>query len=337
MLTTKQKLFGIENFRSLPTRNKVSIIGIGQVGMACAFSMLNHGIVNEIALNDIEPNKLKGEAMDLREGMAFAKTIKIIADTDLKVTSDSSVIIITAGCRQRPGESRLDLVQRNTEIYKKMIPKLASYSPEAVLLVVSNPVDIMTYVTWKLSGFPASRVIGSGTNLDSARFRFYIGEKLGISPTSCHGWIIGEHGDSSVAVWSGVNVGGVSLMDLNPKLGQDDDPEEWNLIHKQIINSAYEIIQCKGYTNWAIGLSVTEIVRSILKNENRVYALSTNLNDWTESSVLGIGKDIFLSVPCVIGQNGVQCKVTQSLNKPEGEKLVSVAKKLQEIQNNIKF
>lgn len=154
---------------------------------------------------------------------------------DLKVTSNSDVIVITAGCRQRPGESRLELVQRNTEIYKKMVPKLAEYSPDAILLVVSNPVDILTYVTWKLSGFPSSRVVGSGTNLDSARFRYYIGEKLDISPTSCHGWIIGEHGDSSVPVWSGVNVAGVNLIDLNPKLGQEDDPENWNELHTKIV------------------------------------------------------------------------------------------------------
>jgi len=164
-----------------------------------------------------------------------------------------------------------------------MIPVLVEHSPKAILFVVSNPVDIMTYVTYKLSGFPAHRVVGSGTNLDSARFRYYIGEKLDISPTSCHGWIVGEHGDSSVPVWSGVNVGGVNLTNLNPKLGQDDDPEKWNEIHAKIVNSAYEIIQNKGYTNWAIGLSVKEIVRSMLRNERRVYALSTNIKDWAES------------------------------------------------------
>ncbi len=164
-----------------------------------------------------------------------------------------------------------------------MIPKLVKYSPNAILFVVSNPVDIMTYVTYKLSGLPANRVIGSGTNLDSARFRYYIGEKLNISPTSCHGWVIGEHGDSSVPVWSGVNVGGVNLVNLNPKLGQEDDPEKWNEIHTKIVKSAYEIIENKGYTNWAIGLSVKEIVRSILRNERRVYAVSTNISDWTES------------------------------------------------------
>lgn len=166
--------------------------------------------------------------MDLRQGLAFLKNVNIDASTDLKVTANSKIIVICAGLRQKPGESRLSLVQRNTEIYKSMIPKLVEYSPNTIFLVVSNPVDILTYVTWKLSGLPSHRVIGSGTNLDSARFRYYIGEKLSIASNSCHGWIIGEHGDSSVPVWSGVNIGGVNLNSLNPKIGLDDDPENWN-------------------------------------------------------------------------------------------------------------
>lgn len=337
MLSTKEKLLGLKIIESKTTTNKVSIVGVGQVGMACAFSILNQGFVNELALTDVAKDKLKGEYMDLSEGMNFIKNVKISADTDLKVTANSELIIITAGCRQRPGESRLDLVQRNTEIYKMMIPVLAANSPNAILFVVSNPVDILTYVTWKLSGFPSNRVIGSGTNLDTARFRYYIGEKLGVSPSSCHGWIIGEHGDSSVAVWSGLSIGGVRLQDLNPKIGQKDDPEEWHKIHSQIIESAYEIIRCKGYTNWAIGLSVTEIVRSMLKNEKSCFALSTIVNDWTESVRLGLGNDIFMSLPCIVGKEGVHMKVTQLLNEEEAEKLRASAKELGNIQNNIKF
>lgn len=228
-----------------------------------------------MALTDIDENKLKGEMLDLRQGLAFLKNAKIDASKDLAVTANSKIVVITAGARQRPGESRLSLVQRNVEIYKGMISRLVELSPEAILLVVSNPVDIMTYVTWKLSGLPANRVIGSGTNLDSARFRYYIGEKLDIATPSVHGWIIGEHGDSSVPVWSGVNVGGVNLINLNEKLGEKDDPENWNEIHTKVVKSAYEIIELKGYTSWAIGLSVSSICSAIMRNEKRVYALST--------------------------------------------------------------
>ena len=164
-----------------------------------------------------------------------------------------------------------------------LVPTLVQHSPDAILLVVSNPVDILTYVTWKLSGLPSHRVIGSGTNLDSARFRLAIGEKLGIATNSCHGWVIGEHGDSSVPIWSGVNVAGVNLNKLNPAIGQPDDPEQWNDIHTNVVQSAYEIINLKGYTSWAIGLSVATICQTILRDEKRVFALSTLIKDWSES------------------------------------------------------
>ena len=275
MASTREKLMSLHLPETSKTTSKVSVVGVGQVGMACAFSMLVQGVCSELALTDVMEDKLQGELMDLRQGLAFLKNVKIDAAKDLKVTAGSKIIVISAGARQRPGESRLSLVQRNTEIFKSMIPKLVEYSPDAILLVVSNPVDILTYVAWKLSGLPPNRVIGSGTNLDSARFRHFIGEKLGIAAPSCHGWIIGEHGDSSVPVWSGVNVGGVNLNRLNPKIGQSDDPENWNEIHERVIKSAYEIINLKGYTSWAIGLSVSTICHSILRNENRVYALST--------------------------------------------------------------
>ncbi len=162
----------------------------------------------ELTLTDVVEDKLKGELMDLQQGLAFLKNVKLDASKDLSVTSGSKIIVITAGARQRPGESRLSLVQRNTEIFKSLIPPLVQHSPDAIFLVVSNPVDVLTYVTWKLSGLPANRIIGSGTNLDSARFRYYIGQKLGIATNSCHGWVLGEHGDTSVPIWSGVNVAG---------------------------------------------------------------------------------------------------------------------------------
>lgn len=194
------------------------------------------------------------------------------------MTAGSRLCIITAGARQRPGESRLDLVQRNTDIFKGIIPKLIEYSPNTILLVVSNPVDILTYVAWKLSGLPKNRVLGSGTNLDSSRFRFLMSQRLNIAPTSCHGWIIGEHGDSSVPLWSGVNVAGVRLRELNPLVGTAQDPEKWCDLHTEVVNSAYEVIKLKGYTSWAIGLSVASLVSSIFSNTNNVHAVSTLVN-----------------------------------------------------------
>lgn len=334
MTSTKEKLMSMNVLNENGATNKVTIIGVGQVGMACAFSMLCHGICNELALSDVMEDKLIGECLDLKQGAAFLSgNVKIDANKDLSVTKESKIIVISAGARQRPGESRLSLVQRNTDIFKTIIPKLVEYSPNAIFLVVSNPVDILTYVTWKLSGLPMNRIIGSGTNLDSARFRYYIAEKLNISTKSCHGWIIGEHGDSSVPVWSGVNVAGVNLKALNPKIGTSEDNENWNDIHKQVVESAYQIINLKGYTSWAIGLSVSKICSSILRNEKRVFALSTLVKDKFND----INDEVFLSLPCVVGKNGVESVITPILSDDELNKFKNSVKTINEVQKGINF
>ncbi|VDK19192.1 unnamed protein product [Anisakis simplex] len=292
---------------------KVTVVGVGQVGMACAYSILQQNIASEICLVDVVPDKLKGEMMDLQHGMAFTRHCTVKADTDYQISAGSKVCVVTAGARQREGESRLSLVQRNVEIFKGIIPNLVKYSPDTVIMVVSNPVDVLTYVAWKLSGLPMERVFGTGTNLDSARFRFLLSERLHIAPSSCHGWIIGEHGDSSVAVWSGVNVAGVPLSEVVPDLGGKTDNEHWEQeIHKKVVDSAYEIIKLKGYTSWAIGLSVATIVNSILRNSRNVFALSTNVN-----GLHGINEDVYLSLPCVVGENGVTHVVKQNLKPDE--------------------
>ncbi|XP_010280033.1 PREDICTED: L-lactate dehydrogenase A chain isoform X2 [Phaethon lepturus] len=207
--------------------NKISVVGVGAVGMACAISILMKDLADELALVDVVEDKLRGEMLDLQHGSLFLRTPKIVSGKDYSVTAHSKLVIVTAGARQQEGESRLNLVQRNVNIFKFIIPNVVKYSPDCKLLIVSNPVDILTYVAWKISGFPKHRVIGSGCNLDSARFRHLMGERLGIHPLSCHGWIVGEHGDSSVPVWSGVNVAGVSLKALHPDLGTDADKEHW--------------------------------------------------------------------------------------------------------------
>lgn len=200
-------------------------------------------------------------------------------------------------------------------------------------MVVSNPVDVLTYVTWKLSGLPATRVFGSGTNLDSARFRFLLGEKLNVAPSNCHGWIIGEHGDSSVPVWSGVNVAGVTLSNLNPNIGDEGTGETWEAaIHKKVVSSAYDIIRLKGYTSWAIGLSVCKIVQGALHHSRNVFALSTNVNGFH-----GIKEDVYLSVPCVLGSEGITDVVKQNLNDHEISQLQKSATQIHEVQQSLKL
>ncbi|PAV59439.1 hypothetical protein WR25_13549 [Diploscapter pachys] len=313
---------------------KVTIVGVGQVGMACAYSILQQNIASEICLVDVVADKLKGEMMDLQHGLPFVKNCVVKADTDYAITAGSKIIVVTAGARQREGETRLALVQRNVDIFKGIIPQLVKYSPDTVIMVVSNPVDVLTFVTWKLSGLPRQKIFGSGTNLDSARFRFLLGEKLNIAPSSCHGWIIGEHGDSSVAVWSGVNVAGVALHEVQPNIGSEQkDPEHWETqIHKKVIDSAYDIIKLKGYTSWAIGLSVAKIVFGFFANSRNVFALSTNVK-----GLHGIEEDVYLSLPCVLDSNGITHVVKQNLNEIEVAQLQKSAKGLLEVQNNIVF
>ncbi|CAG0884720.1 unnamed protein product [Darwinula stevensoni] len=315
--------------------SKVTIVGAGQVGMACAFT-----IITQIALVDVLADRLEGEMMDLQHGLTFLKYMKVQASTDYSITAGSKVCVVTAGSRQKEGESRLNLVQRNVGIFKQIIPQLVKYNPDAIILVVSNPVDLLTWVAWKLSGLPSHRVIGSGTNLDSSRFRVLMSERLGMAPSSCHGWIIGEH----VPVWSGVNVAGVRLLDLNPKFGTSEDPDKWNEIHMDVVQrssppppsllldqldalnaissyfSAYKIIQLKGYTSWGIGVSVGVICQAILSN-----------------GFHGIQEEVFLSLPCVVGENGINYVVKQTLTEDERNKLQESVRTIDDIQKKLKL
>ncbi|XP_026500670.2 L-lactate dehydrogenase isoform X2 [Vanessa tameamea] len=331
-MATLEQLFQPVQPRIDDTGNKVTVVGTGQVGMAAVFSMLTQGVTNNIALVDVMEDKLKGEMMDLQHGSAFMKNARIQASTDYAISAGSKICVVTAGVRQREGESRLDLVQRNTDVLKIIIPQLVKYSPDAVFIIASNPVDILTYVTWKISGLPKHRVIGSGTNLDSARFRYLLSEKLSVAATSCHGYIIGEHGDSSVPVWSGVNVAGVRLSDLNVKIGTDGDPENWQELHEMVVKSAYEVIKLKGYTSWAIGLSLSQLARAILTNANSVHAVSTYLK-----GEHGIEEDVFLSLPCVLGSNGVYDVIRQPLTEKELGQLRKSALLMAQVQAGIQF
>jgi L-lactate dehydrogenase len=199
---------------SIKRTSKITVVGVGNVGMACAQTILTQDLTDELALVDILPDKLRGEMLDLQHAAAFLPRAKIVAHTDYAITAESDICIVTAGARQREGESRLTLVERNVSFFKQIIPQLAKYSPNAILLIIANPVDALTYVSRRLSGFPTNRVIGSGTNLDSSRFRWILADRLEVNAQNVHGYIVGEHGDSSVPLWSSVNVAGVPLLHL---------------------------------------------------------------------------------------------------------------------------
>ncbi|MGF1494819.1 MAG: L-lactate dehydrogenase [Microcoleaceae cyanobacterium] len=305
------------------------IIGAGQVGMACAYSILIQDCFDELILQDIATDKVVGEVMDLSHGIPFISPTKVKAGTVADEGQDADMVIITAGASQREGETRLDLVQRNVNIFRNLIGDVAKHCPNAMLLIVSNPVDIMTYVSLKLSGFPSSRVLGSGTVLDTARFRTLLAERLGIDSRSVHAYIVGEHGDSEVPVWSKVNVAGVRLCEAGFENLAAEDQAKLNQVYEGVKNAAYEIIRLKGYTSYAIGLAVTDIVKAILRNQNRVLTVSSLIRDFQDLP------EICLSLPAVVNRQGVAKSINFSLSDSESKLLHDSAQTLSEIAHQL--
>ncbi|GAB2274154.1 hypothetical protein Dimus_008923 [Dionaea muscipula] len=310
---------------------KISVIGTGNVGMAIAQTILTQDLADELALVDAIPEKLRGEMLDLQHAAAFLPRTKIVASVDYSVTSGSDLCIVTAGARQIIGESRLDLLQRNVALFKKIVPPLVKYSHDAILLIVSNPVDLLTYVAWKLSGLPPNRVIGSGTNLDSSRFRFLIANHLNVNAQDVQADIIGEHGDSSVALWSSISVGGVPILSFLDKRQIPYEKETLENIHREVINCAYEVIQLKGYTSWAIGYSVASLARTILRDQRRIHPVSILAKGFHDID----GGDVFLSLPALLGRGGVLGVTNVHLTEEEAAQLRSSAKTILELQTQL--
>ncbi|XP_030945443.1 L-lactate dehydrogenase B-like [Quercus lobata] len=316
-----------------PTKRhtKISVVGAGNVGMAIAQTILTQDVADELVLIDAKADKLRGEMLDLQHAAAFLPRTKIHASVDYELTFGSDLCIVTAGARQVPGESRLNLLQRNVALFRSIIPPLARYSPETILLIVSNPVDVLTYVAWKLSGFPSNRVIGSGTNLDSSRFRFLIADHLDVNAQDVQAYIVGEHGDSSVALWSSISVGGVPVLSFLEKQQIAYEKVTLENIHKEVIDSAYEVISLKGYTSWAIGYSVANLARSILRDQRKVHPVSVVANGF-----YGIeGGDVFLSLPAQLGRGGVLGVTNVHLTDEEAHRLRDSAKTILEVQNQL--
>ena len=289
---------------------KVAVVGVGSVGASFAYSLVIHGLVSEISLIDVNAEKARGEAMDLEHGMPFVQPARINAG-DYRECKDADIVVITAGAAQKPGESRLDLVKKNAAIFKQVIPKITEHNDQCLLLVATNPVDIMTYVSLKLSGFPPNRVIGSGTILDTARLRSLLGEHFKIDPRNVHAYIIGEHGDSEVPVWSSASIAGVEIKKYCPICGMKYEQQYLDKIFEQVKNAAYQIIDLKGATYYAIGLGLTRIVESIIRDENAILTVSSLLHDYYGVS------DLCLSVPSIVNKNGVSQTIKLPLEEAE--------------------
>lgn len=303
---------------------KAAIVGCGFVGSASAFALMQSGLFSELVLIDYDREKAEGEALDISHGLPFAKQMSIYAG-EYRDISDASIVIVAAGAGQKPGETRLDLVKKNVGIFKSVIPEIAKYNKDGIILVVANPVDILTYTAAKLSGFPQNRVFGSGTVLDTARLKYLLGEHLGIDSRSVHAFIIGEHGDSELAAWSSANVSGIPLHRFCEMRGFYSHDESMKKIAEDVKNSAYEIIKKKKATYYGIAMSVKRICEAVVRDEKSILPVSS-----IQNGKYGI-KDIALSMPAIVGKNGVEGLVPIELNVDEIAQLTNSALRLQQV------
>lgn len=289
---------------------KVVLVGTGMVGMSYAYSLLNQNVCDKLVLIDLNKQRAEGEAMDLNHGLAFsAANMKIYAG-DYEDCSDADIVVICAGVAQKPGETRLALLKRNAKVFRSIIEPVTASGFDGIFLVATNPVDIMTKITYMLSGFNPKKVLGSGTALDTARLRYLLGEYLRVDPKNVHAYVIGEHGDSEFVPWSQAQVATKSILEIcteNPEI----DPEQLKGIEKEVQQAAYKIIEAKNATYYGIGMALTRITKAILGDENSVLTVSAMLKG--EYGQM----DVFCGVPCIINKNGVRKVMTLSLTQEE--------------------
>ena len=308
---------------------KAAVIGCGFVGSTIAYTLMQKGTFSELILLDAVKAKGEGETMDISHGLPFAHSMEISSGTYEDI-ADAAVVIITAGANQKPGETRLDLVQKNSRIMKSIIGEIKRVKCEGILLIVSNPVDILTQVALKESGFPKERVIGSGTVLDTARLKYLISKKLDVDSRNVHAFIAGEHGDSELAVWSCANVYGIDIRDFARMRGFGDFTAEMDDIYHAVRDSAYEIIERKGATYYGIGMAAAKIAESIVRDSHTVAPISVSLNG--EYGLEGL----CLSIPTIIGSKGAEQILELSLSEEEAEKLRKSADELKEVLSQVK-
>jgi L-lactate dehydrogenase len=305
-------------------KGKVAVVGTGAVGSTTAFALMMDGIASEIVLVDIDKEKAEGEAMDLNHGAYFTPPANITTG-DYEDCWDADVVIVTAGANQGPDETRLDLIEKNTAIFEEMIPQITEgLNDDAILLVVTNPVDILSYVSWDVSDLPHNRVLGSGTVLDTSRFRHVLSQRMNVDPKNVHAYVVGEHGDTEAMVWSSTNVAGVPFDKYADARGFDHSPEMKETVADTVQQAAYEIIDRKGATYYAIALATVEIVETIIRDEKSILTIST-----LAQGEYGLD-DVYLSVPAVLDRNGVREIVEFDLDQGEQHRLERSANVLAE-------
>lgn len=294
---------------------KIGIVGAGSVGATIAYACMIRGIGKHISLYDVAKEKVEAEVLDLNHGLMFAPMAKLDGSDDPNVLENSDVIVVTAGAKQKPGQTRIDLAQANADICRKLIPELLRVAPNAILLMVTNPVDVVTYIALKLSGLEPHRVMGSGCVLDGSRFRFLIAQKCGVAVQNVHAYIAGEHGDSEIPLWSSATIGAVPVSQWNiPGFGTMTAKDEAEIV-EDVRTAAYKIIQGKGATNYAVGLSVATTLQAIMWDEKRVLSVSSLVNDYRGIS------DVCISWPSIVDRLGVRVKLPIPMTPKEEEGL----------------
>lgn len=309
-------------------RPKVVVVGTGMVGATLGYALLWSGLTPEIILIDVNRARAEGEAMDLSHAMPFHRPINIRAG-DYPDCTGAAVVAIAAGAAQKPGETRIELAQRNAKIFGQIIPQVARYAPDAILLIATNPVDPLTYLSWRLSGFPAHRVIGTGTILDTARLRYVLGARLDVDPRSVHAYIVGEHGDSEVALWSSASIAGMGIQEFCHLTGHTCTEEEQQEIFAQVRDAAYHIIELKGATYYAIASGMERIVESILRDQNTILSVSGRIED-----CYGVG-EVSLSLPMVINGQGISRILCLPMSPQEQERFRASARVVREVTESL--
>ncbi len=308
-------------------KGKVVLVGTGFVGMSMAYAMLNRGGVNELVLIDIDTEKTIGEEMDLSHGLPFAPQKMVIKAGDYKDCKDAQVVVITAGVAQKPGQTRLELAETNTKIMKSITESIMASGFNGVIVVASNPVDLMTYVVAQVSGLPKKQVLGSGTVLDTARLRYVTAEYLDVNSKNVHAYVMGEHGDSSFVPWNHAYVGCKKMKDI---MKDENHPmEDLENLHKAVVDAAYKIIEKKKATYYGIGVALARIVKAIVENENSILTVSTYLKDGEYGQ-----NDVFIGVPAIINSNGVRELIKLDLSEEEQAKLNNSCNILKEMRQN---
>ncbi|MEN2766293.1 L-lactate dehydrogenase [Ornithinibacillus xuwenensis] len=309
---------------NLTLGNKIVLVGNGAVGSSYSYALLNQGICDDLIIVDLNEEKAKGDVMDLNHGIAYAPTAMKISYGSFEDCKDAALVVICAGAAQKPGETRLDLVNKNIHIFKSIVNRIMDSGFNGIFIVATNPVDILSYATWKFSGLPKERVIGSGTVLDSARFKYLLGEEFDTAAVSVHGYIIGEHGDSQLPVWSSANIAGTPISNR-----LSDERKEEIAFH--VRDAAYEVINAKGATYYGIAMGLVRITKAILRNENVVLPVGTLLE-----GEYGY-HDVYIGIPAVIDRSGVKSIVELTLTDEEKSKLAKSVQTLKDIQDSNKF